>query len=329
VRVSVYDPLLSALGVAIRGDVRRAAQPVIVSPRRGGTPAAIYPLPYLDPVVDGPALADPLAPADRDAPGEEGAPPPGTGRPRHEDVTRRALARVRDDLRQRPGHHSVVVAHTFVAGGESCDSERELTVGNVDRVSVPAFADFDVVALGHLHRPQELDGPRLAYSGSPLAYSFSEEGQRKGVRLLDLHPTTGELTVDTIPLGVGRPLATVEGPIEQLLRDPTLEAATACRLRVILTDDTLPLQAKARLQRRFPHIAELRHRPPHAERASLGDRHQRVRQASSPLALLTAFFDDQQGRPATPAEHQLLRQALEAAGRHGDGTAPDTGADGP
>ena len=57
VRVSVYDPLLSALGVTIRGDVSRAHEPVLVMPRRGGAPVAIYPLPYLDPVVDGPLLA--------------------------------------------------------------------------------------------------------------------------------------------------------------------------------------------------------------------------------------------------------------------------------
>jgi exonuclease SbcD len=57
VRVSIYDPLLSAFGVTIRGDVRRAAEPVLVTPRRGGAPVAIYPLPYLEPSVDGPLLA--------------------------------------------------------------------------------------------------------------------------------------------------------------------------------------------------------------------------------------------------------------------------------
>jgi hypothetical protein len=42
-----------------------------------------------------------------------------------------------------------------------------------------------------------------------------------------------------------------------------------------------------------------------------------VRQAASPLDLLTAFFTDQQGRPATAIEEQLLRRALEAAGGGG------------
>jgi exonuclease SbcD len=314
VRVSVYDPLLSALGVSIRGDVRRADQPVIVSPRRGGAPVAIYPLPYLDPAVDGPAFAGEtsVGPASMD---------PLTGRLRHEDVTRLALARLRRDLQTRPGHRSVVVAHTFVAGGEPCESERELTVGNVDRVSVEAFAGFDAVALGHLHRPQELDGPRLAYRGSPLPYSFSEEGQRKSVRLVELE-ANGVPRAEQVPLAVGRPLATMEGGIEQLLRDPELEALKGAWVRVILTDEALPLQAKARLQRRFPHIAEIRHRPPLAEHCSTSERHRRVRQAASPLDLLTAFFTDQQGRPATAIEEQLLRRALEAASGGTDGGEP-------
>ena len=295
VRVSVYDPLLSALGVSIRGEVRRAQEPVLVNPRRGGPPVAIYPLPYLDPAVDGPLLIAEQAPA--------------TNRLRHEDVTRLALERLRDDLRGRPGHRSVVVAHTFVAGGQPCESERELSVGNVEQVSVGAFAGFDLVALGHLHRCQDLDGARLAYSGSPLAYSFSEQHQQKVVRLIELNGA-GVAMVERVPLNVGRPLATLEGTIEELLHDPALETATGARVRAILTDEDLPLQAKPRLQQRFPYIAELRHRPPQVEHASLSARHKQVRQASSPWDLASAFFADQQGRSASPAEAQLLQEAL-------------------
>ena len=297
VRVSVYDPLLSALGVSIRGEVRRSQEPVLVTPRRGGSPVAIYPLPYLDPAVDGHLLSTEQLPA---------------ALLRHEDVTRLALERLHEDLRGRPGHRSVMVAHTVVAGGEPCESERELSVGNVEQVSVGAFAGFDLVALGHLHRCQDLDGPRLAYSGSPLPYSFSEQHQQKVVRLIELNGA-GVPAVERIPLNVGRPLATLEGTIEQLLHDPALESATGARVRAVLTDEDLPLQAKPRLQRRFPFIAELRHRPPPMKRASLSARHQQVREAASPWDLASAFFADQQGRPANAAEALLLQEALRAA----------------
>ncbi|MBM5823451.1 MAG: exonuclease SbcCD subunit D [Cyanobacteria bacterium K_Offshore_surface_m2_011] len=299
VRVSVYDPLLSAFGVTVRGDVGRASEPVLVTPRDGGAPVAIYPLPYLEPAVVGPALA--------------GAPV----RLRHEEVTRLAIERIHADRRERPAHRAVLVAHTFVAGGETSESERELTIGNVDRVSVAAFAGFDYVALGHLHASQQLDGPRVAYSGTPLPYSFSEERQVKSVRIVEL-AADGTPSVQVVPLGVGRRLCTLRGPIDELCSDPAHAGASEARVRAILTDDVLPLQAMARLRARFPHIAELRHEPPEVARAGGAERHRQVRQARSPLELATAFFTDQQGQPPGEPEAELLRAALAAAERGGE-----------
>jgi exonuclease SbcD len=310
VRVSVYDPLLSAFGVTIRGDVRRAHEPVLVTPKRGGAAVAIYPLPYLEPAVDGPSL---LALAEAVEAGSS----PGSERISHQEVTRRALDGIRRDLRGRPQHRSVLVAHTFVMGGEPSESERQLSIGNVDRVSVDSFSGFDYVALGHLHGSQQLDGPRVAYSGTPLPYSFSEQHHTKSVRIVELD-AAGTASVEIVPLGVGRPLRTLEGPLASLCADPQYAGAADAWLRVILTDEVLPLQAMARLRQRFPHVAELRHRPPELQRSTATERHETVRQATSPLELALAFFADQQGRPPQPPEAELLRQALEASSRGGE-----------
>jgi exonuclease SbcD len=316
VRVSVYDPLLSALGVTIRGAVTRAAEPVLVQPAAGGAAVAVYPLPYLEPVVDGPRLLAAPAP-EGCSPAEEVAlelPTDAPARFSHEATTRLALQGIRRDLERRPGTRSVLVAHTFVAGGQGSDSERELSVGQVDRVSVETFAGFDYVALGHLHGSQQLDGPRLAYSGTPLPYSFSEERHRKSVRIVEL-AADGTPAVEVVPLGVGRSLQTIEGTLATLCSDPTFERAREARVRAILTDEALPLQAMARLRERFPHAVELRHQPPAVERSSGDERSRQIREARSPLELAGLFLADQQGRPASSAELDLLRLALEAAGR--------------
>ena len=306
VRVSVYDELLTALGVSVRGNWRRSVEPVLVQPRRGGEPVAVYPLPYLDPLLDGPALAAP-------GPAVESA-SPAPARLRQQEVMDLALAAIRLEQARRPDQRSVLVAHAFVAGGRCSESERELSVGNVEVVGVPSFAGFDYVALGHLHAPQELDGPRLAYAGSPLPYSFSEEGQVKGVRLVELD-AGGQLTVETLPLGVGRPLRSLEGTLEQLLGDPALEEARGAWVRAVLLDDQPPHQAMARLQQRFPHAVELRHRPARSEPLAASARSQRIRSATSPLERTLAFFADQHGREPLAEEERLLRQALaEAAG---------------
>jgi exonuclease SbcD len=302
VRVSIYDPLLSAFGVTIRGDVRRSSEPVLVPVRRGGDPVAIYPLPYLEPAVDGLSLAEGDARNERFT---------------HQAITRLALERIHRHRAGQPQRRSVLVAHTFVTGGETTDSERELTVGNVDRVSVETFAGFDYVALGHLHGSQQLDGVRVAYSGTPLAYSFSEQHHTKSVRIVELD-AAGTPAVEIVPLGVGRPLRSLEGTLDALLSDPRHDACCGSWLRVVLTDEVLPIQAMARLRQRFPHVAELRHRPPERERATAAQRHQQVREAVSPLELSLAFFTDQQGRPANAAEAELLRRALEAGSRGGE-----------
>ena len=336
VRVSVYDQLLSDLGVTIRGAVSRATEPVLVQPAAGGAAVAVYPLPYLEPVVDGPRLlarleeeleeeeeelADPVqtgvGTAGTEAAGPGQGEPAAAGRFSHEATTRLALARIQRDLARRPGCRSVLVAHTFVAGGLGSDSERELSVGQVDRVSVEAFAGFDYVALGHLHGSQQLDGPRLAYSGTPLPYSFSEERHRKSVRIVEL-AADGTPAVEVVPLGVGRSLQTLEGTLARLLSDPAFEGAREARVRAILTDEALPLQAMARLRERFPHAVELRHQPPAVERSSGDERSRRIREARSPLDLAGLFLADQQGKPASAAELDLLRLALEAAGRGGE-----------
>ena len=74
----------------------------------------------------------------------------------------------------------------FVAGGLETDSEREISVGTVENVAVEIFEKFDYVALGHLHNPNALNNEKIKYSGSPLAYSFSEAKNTKGYRLVDI-----------------------------------------------------------------------------------------------------------------------------------------------
>ena len=52
-------------------------------------------------------------------------------------------------------------------------------------VSSSVFYGADYVALGHLHGSHVL-GDAVRYSGSPLAYSFSEANHHKGSWLVDL-----------------------------------------------------------------------------------------------------------------------------------------------
>ena len=337
-RVGFADQLLARAGVTVRADVRRAADPVLLSPRDGGTPVAVYPIPYLDPLSVGPLVSAPPAAGDvtgdvtggaAEATGEavaeqlslEDPPteaPPATVRAGHVQVLDWALQRARAHLRsaQGAGCRSVVVAHAFVTNTRTpamvSASERELAIGGADQVDTCLFDGFDYVALGHLHGQQSWDGGRVAYSGTPLPYSFSEEHHTKGVRIVELGPG-GQLTVRSVPLGVGRPLRTLTGTLEQLLTDPAHTTAESARVRVVLTDPILPSQSMAQLRRRFPHASELVHLPGTAPAtASPALSSTRVREAT-PYELTVDFVAEQLGERPDAEDDTLLRDAVLAA----------------
>lgn len=103
---------------------------------------------------------------------------------------------------------NIAMSHLYVAGGATSDSERPIEVGGAYTVSPERFPSrAQYVALGHLHRPQSVgrSGMPARYSGSPLAYSFSEAGYAKSVTIVDVHPRQ-EANVSEILLSSGRPL---------------------------------------------------------------------------------------------------------------------------
>ena len=306
-RVAVGDEVLEQAGVTVRGDVGRCIRPLRFDPGDGGSPVSVYPVPYLEPSVAGPALSQLGEFVDAE----------GSRRLGHNEVTNRATGLIRRHAASGGPARSVVVAHTFVTGGSTTDSERDLSVGNIDRVDVSTFDGFDYVALGHLHRRQEFDGGRVAYSGTPLPYSFSEERDIKSARIVEMG-ATGRCRSEVVPLSVGRPLCTLRGTLEDLLRSPEFADAEVARVRAQLTDADLPLQAMTRLQKRFPHAVLLEHVPEGRGAPRGGAAADAVHSTKDPLELTLRFWADQHGADASQAQVAVLAAALAAASSEGE-----------
>ncbi|MFZ5351199.1 MAG: exonuclease SbcCD subunit D [Bacillota bacterium] len=84
---------------------------------------------------------------------------------------------------------NLVVSHIYLRDGKLSDSERQLGGAFVvDSDALPPNAQY--AALGHLHRPQRIKAAPVPayYSGSPLAYSFSETDYSKAVFVVDAEP---------------------------------------------------------------------------------------------------------------------------------------------
>ena len=134
-RLGFSARLIDAAGVHLRTNASSVGTPVLLEDQHG--PVAVHGIPYLDPH----AVAEPW----------------GLEKRSHQAALSSAMDRVRDDLAQRPGARSVVLAHAFVAGAMPSDSERDISVGGVSRVSTTLFDGIDYAALGHLHGAHVLD----------------------------------------------------------------------------------------------------------------------------------------------------------------------------
>ncbi|MFE1882721.1 exonuclease SbcCD subunit D [Streptomyces diastatochromogenes] len=233
-RLGVGAGLIDRAGIHLRTEPSAAGTPVVLPDAHGDV--AFYGLPYLEPAL----VKDEFA----------------VEKAGHEAVLAAAMDRVRADLATRvPGTRSVVLAHAFVTGGEASDSERDITVGGVSAVPAGVFDGVDYVALGHLHGCQTIT-ERVRYSGSPLAYSFSEADHRKSMWLIDL-AADGSVTAERLDCPVPRPLARVRGTLDDLLADPALARHEDAWVEATLTDQVRPADPMARLTERFPHTLSL------------------------------------------------------------------------
>ncbi|MGW2473355.1 exonuclease SbcCD subunit D [Streptomyces sp. NPDC001665] len=240
-RLGVGAGLIGRAGIHLRTDPAHCGTPVVIPDAHGDV--AFYGLPYLEP-----ALVKDVFRAERAG---------------HEAVLTAAMDRVRADLSARPdATRSVVLAHAFVAGGEPSDSERDITVGGVAAVPAGVFDGVDYAALGHLHGCQAVTD-RVRYSGSPLAYSFSEATHRKTMWLIDLD-ASGTVTGERIDCPVPRRLARLHGRLDDLLDDPALDRHEDAWVEATLTDPVRPADPMARLTERFPHTLALVFEPDRA-----------------------------------------------------------------
>ena len=156
-----------------------------------------------------------------------------------------------------PEERNVLIAHQFVTGAERSESE-EVSVGGLDNVDASVFRAFDYTALGHLHGPQDLEGGRIRYCGTPLKYSFSEAGHVKSVTVVELHEKGAAPVVRTVPLTPLRDMQEIRGTYNELMsRDFYSGLDTGNYMHVTLTDEDDVPAAAARLSVVYPNLLKL------------------------------------------------------------------------
>jgi DNA repair protein SbcD/Mre11 len=152
-----------------------------------------------------------------------------------------------------PDVPTITCGHLYAQGAESSDSEREIQIGNQAAIDENTFGTyFQYVALGHIHRPQQVGkSGRVQYSGSPIALSISERDYTKRVIVVSI--ANNSITQSGISLSNYRELLLLEGSAEKIEKsiiefNPKAPLAPMAEIRVVgTTFDPLVLAEKDRL----------------------------------------------------------------------------------
>ena len=162
----------------------------------------------------------------------------------YQDAVAAVLRNTKLDSKKR----HVLLAHQFITGSETCESEEHM-VGGLDQIDASLFDDFDYVALGHIHKSQKVGRETLRYAGSPLKYSFSEVNHKKSVTVVNMQEK-GQTDIKKVPLYPLRDVRTIEGTMDELIRMPYSEDY----VWITVKDELVPPDARVTLSVNFPNM---------------------------------------------------------------------------
>lgn len=204
---------------------------------------------------------------------------------------------------------NILVAHQFVTGAGRSDSE-EISVGGLDNVEVDVFEDFDYVALGHIHRPQNMGSCKVRYSGTPLKYSFSEWQDEKSITIIQLGEKE-DLDIKVIPLIPRQDMVKIRGTFLEVMNPvnfPKLEVNSY--LHITLLDEMDIPDAFNRLTSVYPNLMQMEYDNLRTrERRNLQVRKEVAR--ISPLDIFAGLYETMNNQPMSEVQREYLMGKIE------------------
>lgn len=167
----------------------------------------------------------------------------------------------KEKVRGEQEKNRILLTHFFVTdrgrAPELSDSETTLYVGSLDDVEVSLFEGFDYVALGHLHKKQQIGDYPVWYAGAPLKYSFGEVSDQK-VMLLVTMDENGLHEVKELPLTPQHDMQSLTGTLKELLeRGRDMGEAAGDYIRACLTDEGELIDPMETLRSVYPNLMQI------------------------------------------------------------------------
>ncbi len=206
----------------------------------------------------------------------------------------------------------ILMAHAHVHGSALGGGERSIHIGDTYALTPASLPkDLHYIALGHIHRPQEVGGPSpTRFAGSPLALDFGEKGQEKSVVIIEVTGPKKPARIDIIPLASGRTLREVRGTLAELTA--LAPSAGDDYLRVVVTAES-PLPGLAdEVRKLLPNAVQVQ-----LETTATDDRApdppEQLRSSLDPIELYTDYHLRRHGKKPEAALLALFRELLTAA----------------
>ncbi len=212
---------------------------------------------------------------------------------------------------------SVLVTHFFVTGTkgeipELSDSETTINVGGLEQVSADSFNAFDYVAMGHIHKPQQVTWRNCYYAGSPLKYSFSECNQKKSVNLVIMEE---DITVKSIPITPIHEMRTIKGRLSELVKPEVVnEAPVDDYIQAILTDEEELIDPIGTLRSVYSNVMQIQLQK--NEQISQGIYETKLElRGKTTMELFKEFYELVREQPMDEIREQIVRDSLVRAGK--------------
>ena len=214
------------------------------------------------------------------------------------------------DVDTADGIRKVLVTHQFVTGASRSESE-DFSVGGSDNIDASVFEDFDYVALGHIHGPQNIGSERIRYCGTPLKYSFSEAEQNKSGTVINLG-IDGDLEVRTQALEPLRDMVELKGSYEELTLKSFYEGTSyqTDYVHITLTDEDDIPDAIFKLRVIYHNLMKLDYDNARTRHISEITRSENV-DKKTPLELCEEFFEKQNGSKPDKQQEDFLTELIE------------------
>lgn len=204
---------------------------------------------------------------------------------------------------------NVIITHQFVTGAQRSESET-IAVGGTDNVDSYVFDDFDYVALGHIHGPQNVGKNTVRYCGTPLKYSFSEISHKKSVTVVEMKEK-GNVKVSTVELTPKLDMREIKGTYEELTFKKNYENTnTEDYLHIILTDEEDVADAVAKLRCVYPNLMKLDYDNTRT-RNSFALTQAEETEKKTDTELLSEFFEKQNGKPLSDEQLEYAANLFE------------------